>query len=144
MASRGYRRVHFDMAMELERYSKTVLNNSCEKVFWQKFGYTNLKPNTKKNYKKHFHGLKAFFSMIGDYSFLAVLMDRPPHPFCPSMDPTSLALFMRLQHRDYMKPEIKMVVSHVIAQVVSMQVRTTGYLLVVNITQHQNYERKGN
>lgn len=45
-------------------------------------------------YQKHYNGLKYFFSLIGDYESLLILLEYPPEPFCPSMDPNSIALFI--------------------------------------------------
>lgn len=35
-----------------------------------------------------------FFSHIGDYESLLMLLPKPPNEFCPSMKPESIALFI--------------------------------------------------
>ena len=47
-----------------------------------------------KPYKSQFSALRKFFAIIGDYRSLSVIWDYPSEPFCPSMDPKSIALFI--------------------------------------------------
>ena len=60
-----------------------------------KTGSHPLELNSKKNYEKHYRGLKYFFSLIGRYSSLLMLLDTVPEPFCPSMEPEAIALFIK-------------------------------------------------
>jgi hypothetical protein len=46
-----------------------------------KTGSRPLELNSKKNYEKHYRGLKYFFSLIGRYSSLLMLLDTVPGPF---------------------------------------------------------------
>jgi hypothetical protein len=45
-------------------------------------------------YASQYNALRYFFALIGDYRSLAVVYDFAPIPFCPSMDPKSIALFI--------------------------------------------------
>jgi hypothetical protein len=50
--------------------------------------------NTHSADVKSIRGLTYFFGLIGDYSSLLILNDRPPRQ-CPSMNAESLVLFLR-------------------------------------------------
>jgi hypothetical protein len=42
-------------------------------------------------------GLRYFASVIGDYDSLLIMLPRPPEPFCPSMQPKTIDLFVRFK-----------------------------------------------
>ncbi|KAF0712480.1 hypothetical protein As57867_004805, partial [Aphanomyces stellatus] len=62
-------------------------------------GSRSLKPNSKVAYTKHLRGLKYFCSLVGDYESLLMLLDRPPQPFCPAMNPQIIADFIRFKRQ---------------------------------------------
>ena len=78
--------------------------------------HTGNKPsedNTKSTYLKHIRGLRYFCSLIGilqlisdylkgleqigDYESYLLLHPNPPEPFCPSMNPKTIANFIRFK-----------------------------------------------
>ena len=71
------------------------LNLSLASTYREKTGSRPLEENSKKAYEKHFRGLRYLFSLIGSYDSLLMLLDNPPEPFCPSMDPLAVALFVK-------------------------------------------------
>ncbi|CAK4949207.1 unnamed protein product, partial [Aphanomyces euteiches] len=58
-----------------------------------------LEDNSKRSYKKHMRGLQYFFSLLGDYDSLLMLLDNPPEPFCPSMSPYTIADFINFKRQ---------------------------------------------
>jgi hypothetical protein len=58
-------------------------------------GTRSLTENSVASYGKHFRGLRHYCSIVGDYSGLLILLDTPPEPFCPAMDPHTVANFIR-------------------------------------------------
>ena len=58
-------------------------------------GSRPLETNSTLMYEKHLRGLKYFFSLIGDYESLLIMLPRPPTRVCPSMDPKSISLFIK-------------------------------------------------
>ena len=53
-----------------------------------------LEANSIAAYKKHYRGLRYFCAMTADWESGMMLLDSPPHPFCPSMRPRTIALFI--------------------------------------------------
>ena len=51
--------------------------------------------NSIRLYEMHYRGLGAFAAMIGDYETFVVLMNDAPTEYCPSMQPLTLANYLR-------------------------------------------------
>lgn len=57
-------------------------------------GTAPLALNTANTYKKHVTGMIHFFSLIGDYQSMLILLKRPPVAHCCSIDVESITLYI--------------------------------------------------
>jgi hypothetical protein len=60
-------------------------------------GSRPLVENSKEAYEKHARGLEFFFNLIGAYDSLLILLKNPPFPFCPSMSPSDIKLYIQFK-----------------------------------------------
>ena len=51
--------------------------------------------SSMETYQTIYRGLIFFFTLIGDFTSLLILQKTSPTPFCPSINPSSLVLFIK-------------------------------------------------
>jgi hypothetical protein len=56
---------------------------------------TALQELSKRDYKKHYRGLRLFCCLIGDCESLLMLQDNAPRPYCPSMSSKTISNFIK-------------------------------------------------
>jgi hypothetical protein len=59
---------------------------------------------SKRDYVKHYRGLRLFCCYIGDYESLLMLQDNAPRPFCPSISASTISEFIRWKRTASGKP----------------------------------------
>ena len=104
---------------KIEKPYETLTSSNIEKLLCElqleqaavELIHTGSKPsedNTISTYRKHIQGLRYFCSLIGDYESYLVLLPRPPVPFCPSMNPRTIADFIRFKRGKQGKPFVRL------------------------------------
>jgi hypothetical protein len=61
-------------------------------------GERSIAKSSKETYWVKFRALKYFLALIGDYESILILLDNAPKPFCPSINPDILILFIKWKH----------------------------------------------
>ena len=88
-------------------------------------GSRPLERNSVIMYEKHIRGLKFFFSLIGDYESLLMLLPTPPAKVCPSMNAKSIALFIKYKRQTEGKI-LRDMDGHAVLDVLGREIKSDG------------------
>lgn len=93
-----------EITEEIQEITSLKVSNLLKKLDLQQSttpqSFTGSKPlaeNTLRAYRKHLKGMENFCMFIGDYESLLILLEKPPEPFCPAMNPLTICHYIHFK-----------------------------------------------